>query len=342
MPLSLIQWPISQAENQFSLELRGAGKMKLTNQQLENFVNRIRLSRDEKGPYAPQIDKLKSNVISAINGMPETKVTRVRRAGSWIKGTALKPRDGFALDVDMVFFLDVSDEMGFDAEELREEVISVLCEAYPNKTKDDFTEGQKTIGVVFRGSGLEVDIVPFVPYKTNPMYGRQPRKALNSGEFKTSVDKQLEFIQDIKDRCQRFTSIVALLKRWRDYQEVTIPSFAIELVIAHLVINNCETANIEYALVNFFEFISAPINRNLMITFPNAHGHALPTSIPHISDPTNNENNVLEKTEDWNGAIKKAEAAFETLCYAQARGGLVETIEPWKEIMGPNFNIEDA
>lgn len=316
--------------------------MKLTNQQLENFASRIRLSRDEKGPYADQIDNLKSNVINAINGMPETKVTRVRRAGSWIKGTALKPRDGFALDVDMIFFLDVDNEMNFDAEELRGEIINVLCEAYPNKAKEDFTEGQKTIGVVFKGSGLEVDVVPFIPYKTNPAYGRQPRKALNSGEFTTSVDKQLEFIQDIKNRYRPFTNIVALLKQWRNYKEVEIPSFAIELIISHMVINNHATADIEQALVDFFAYVSASENQNLEIKFPNGYDYAQPISHPHISDPTNNKNNVLDKTEDWNAVIKKSETAFETLSYAHVRKEQEETIELWKEVMGLSFNIEEA
>jgi len=274
--------------------------------------------------------------------MPETKVTRVRRAGSWIKGTALKPRDGFALDVDMVFFLDVSDEMGFDAEELREEVISVLCEAYPNKTKEDFTEGQKTIGVVFRGSGLEVDIVPFVPYKANPEYGRQPRKSLNSGEFTTSVDKQLEFIQDIKNHYRHFTSIVALLKQWRNYKEVEIPSFAIELIISHMVINNHVTTDIEQSLVEFFAYVSAAENQNLEIVFPNGHGHAQLINYPHISDPTNNENNVLEKLKDWDAVIKRAETALETLSYAHVREEQEETIKLWKEVMGPSFNIKEV
>ena len=75
--------------------------------------------------------------------------------------------------------------------------------------------GKKTIGIVFRGSGLEVDIVPFIPEKGNTTYGRQPEKKLNSGEFKTSVDKQLDFTKKIKSKCSNFTSVVRILKSWR-------------------------------------------------------------------------------------------------------------------------------
>ena len=66
--------------------------MQYTNQQLINFVNRIKLTQEQKSSYTNQIDNLKDNVLKAVNGMENTKVTRVRRAGSWKKGTALAPK----------------------------------------------------------------------------------------------------------------------------------------------------------------------------------------------------------------------------------------------------------
>ncbi|MCZ0932914.1 MAG: nucleotidyltransferase, partial [Oligoflexia bacterium] len=209
--------------------------MEYTNQQLGNYVNQIKLTRDKKLSYTQQVDNLKDKVSKAINDIENTKVTSVRKAGSWKKGTALAPKGDYPLDVDMVFFLNIEESTSFDAEELRSEIIKVLCKAYPNKIESDFTDGQKTVGVVFKGSGLEIDIVPFIPEKGNTTYGRQPRKRLNSGEFKTSVNKQLDFINRLKNKNPYFTYIVHILKSWRNYKELELSSFSIELVVAYLI-----------------------------------------------------------------------------------------------------------
>ena len=122
----------------------GRFTVEYTNQQLTNFVNRIKLSQEKKSSYTNQIENLIENVRKAINEMENTKVTRIKRAGSWRKGTALAPKGENPLDIDMVFFVEVEEDTSFDAEELREEVIDVLCEAYPNKKRSDFTEVELT------------------------------------------------------------------------------------------------------------------------------------------------------------------------------------------------------
>lgn len=313
--------------------------MEYTNQQLNNYVNRIKLTQEKKSSYANQIDNLINNVLEAVKAMESTKVTRVIRAGSWKKGTALAPKGDYPLDIDMVFFLDLEEDISFDAEELRDEMIDVLCEAYPNKEKSDFTEGQKTIGVVFRGSGLEVDIVPFIPDKGNTSYGRQPRKKLNSGEFKTSVDKQLDFISKIKGKCSIFTSIVRILKSWRNHQELELSSFSIELAVAKLIQKGrISGSSINQAIINFFEFFG---NGNpKKVYFAGAIGPENGNA-PWIADPTNNENNTIKLSEsEWDEVVEVAENGFETISYAQTVQETGKTLVLWKEVFGPSFNIK--
>ena len=264
--------------------------MEYTNQQLNNYVNRIKLTQEKKSSYTNQVDNLKDNVLKAVNGMENTKVTNVKRVGSWKKGTALAPKGDYPLDIDMVFYLDLEEDTSFDAEELREEIIDVLCEAYPNKERSDFTDGKKTIGVVFRGSGLEVDIVPFIPEKGNTTYGRQPEKKLNSGEFKTSVDKQLDFTRKIKDKNSNFTSIVRILKSWRNYKELELSSFSIELLVAYLIEEKrISNSSINQAIITFFEFLGS--DNSVEVYFSDAIGPQK-GSTPWIADPTNNENTI--------------------------------------------------
>lgn len=313
--------------------------MEYTNQQLLNYVSQIKLTNEKKLSYSNQIDTLKDNVLKAVDDMDNTKVTKVKRAGSWKKGTALAPKGDYPLDIDMVFYLDVEEQTTFDAEDLREEIIQVLCKAYPNKEESDFTDGEKTIGVVFRGSGLEIDIVPFIPDKGDTTYGRQPRKKINSGEFRTSVDEQLRFIGDIKSECSTFTSIVRILKSWRNYQELELSSFSIELIVAHLIIEGriLDSVSINRSVISFFEFLGndSPVE----VYFPCAIG-GCGNDIPCIADPTNNENNTVSLSKgEWDEVTEFAEQGFETISYAGQVQETGKTLDLWKEIFGPSFNI---
>ena len=314
--------------------------MEYTNQKLNNYVDRIKLSREKMSSYANQIDNLKGNVVSAVNGMENTKVTKVRRAGSWKKGTALAPKGDYPLDIDMVFYLGLDEDTSFDAEVPRKEVMDVLSKAYPQKERGDFTEGKKTIGVVFRGSGLEIDIVPFVPGKGNTTYGRQPHKELNSGDFKTSVDKQLDFIREIQDEHANFTSIVRILKSWRNYQELELSSFSIELAIANLLIKGrTSVSSMNQAIVSFFEFFGK--GTPVQVYFPGAIGER-DGSAPWIADPTNNENNTVRLSRaEWDEVVEASENAFETLSYAQTVLETGITLDLWKEVFGPSFNVQE-
>lgn len=314
--------------------------MEYSNSQLLNYVNRIKLTQKKKSSYSQQIDNLKGNVIKAVNSMENAKIIKVKRAGSWKKGTALAPKGNLPLDVDLVFYLDVEEDTSFDAEELRDYIIDVLCEAYPNKSRSDFTGGSKTIGIVFKGSGLEVDIVPFIPDKGNTSYGRQPRKKLNSGEFKTSVDKQLKFSTDLRNNFSTYTPTVRIIKAWRNFQELELSSFSIELGMAYLgKTGQLSNGSICSGLIAFFELFGS--GNPLQIFFPGAVG--LKTDdYPWIADPTNNENNTLNlSTQEWQEVVDSAEFGFETISYARVVRETGKTLDLWKDVFGPSFSVEE-
>ena len=315
--------------------------MELTNQEILNFVGRIKLPPEKKDACISQVNALKAKVEKAIGGMPSAKVVKVIQAGSFRKGTALKPWGDNPLDVDMVFFVKVDDRAKFDAEELRREIISVLRAAYPGKQYGDFSNGKKTVGIVFRGSGLEVDIVPFIPDRENSKYGRQPRKKLHSGEFRTSVEKQLEFIHDVKSRWGSFAPAVRMVKWWRNRKGLELPSFAAELLFAHLfgIGRIGAGTGIERALVDFFEFVSA--NPDMRIGFRGAIGD-LPGGAPIVADPTNNANNVLGNTapDEWAEVVDAANFAFERIHHAAVVDGKIRTIEIWREVF-EQFQIQE-
>ncbi len=182
--------------------------------------------------------------------------------------------------------------------------------------------------------------MPFIPEKGNTTYGRQPRKKINSGEFKTSVDKQLDFINKIKNNCSNFTSIVRILKSWRNYKELELSSFSIELIVAHLVeIGRVSNDPINQVIITFFEFLGN--GYPVKVYFSGAIGSQTENA-PWVADPTNNENNTINMSNDeWDEVVKVAEQSFETLSYGKIVQENGKTLDLWKEIFGPGFNIQE-
>lgn len=322
--------------------------MKLTNAQLQNFISRIKLKRDNMPRYRNQIENLISKLEERIKNDNSTglRVTRVLRAGSWKKGTILRPTGDFPIDIDLVFFIEGSETSRDDVHKLHDFVIEYLKSIYPTKDiyKDVDAEGKtKSVKIKFTGTGLEVDIVPVVPITELDGYVWQPERGW-TGTYITSVDGQLEFARARKNANSSFTSVVRAVKWWRNYQELDeiLKSFTIELIASHLELTKGVETNIEEALIRFFEFVSS--GKLKEISF-NGAINKIPqhSNLIYVADPTNNENCTTKKivNNNWNEILEAAEEAYETLTIAQARGAMCDTVSEWKSVFGPNFNIDE-
>ena len=65
-------------------------------------------------------------------------MTKVLQAGSWRKGTALKPRDGQEIDIDLAVFLNVEEATKSDIAGLHSLIVSLLA--------DIVADGRQTLG----------------------------------------------------------------------------------------------------------------------------------------------------------------------------------------------------
>jgi hypothetical protein len=208
--------------------------MELTNIQLKNFIDRIRLSPDAMPKYRTQITNLRDKLQAKIDADENTglKVTRFIIAGSWKKHTVLRPKGEHPVDVDLVLFVSGNESLQADVNKLHDFVVQYLREIYPTKEVGDVeAEGKtKAIRIIFKGSGLEVDIVPVVPLPKPATYVWQPERG-GSGQYITSIDGQLNHAAAARKRSPLYTSVVRALKYWRNHQELKpeLTSFAIEL-----------------------------------------------------------------------------------------------------------------
>lgn len=326
--------------------------MKLNNNELGHFVDKIKLQKDNMSKYRDQINNLKSKLEDRIKNDESTgmKVSKYLLAGSWKKHTILKATGDNPIDIDLVLFVSGDDNIQNDLKKVHDYIVKYLEEIYPTKDilNDVDAEGNtKSITIRFSGSGLEVDIVPVVPISEPDRYVWQPQRG-GGGKYITSVENHLDFSVSLRKANPSYTSIVRAIKWWKNYKELKpygneggISSYAIELIVGYLDSTKGVESNIEEAIIRFFQFLSES-------TFPDIQfTHAI-NNIPYyntaiyIADDTNNENNAAKKINNskWDEIKEEAEEAFDTLNLAQDRNNEGDTIKEWKSVFGPTFNIK--
>lgn len=313
--------------------------MKLNNTQLINFKERIKFSDEDKRKYQLQIDNLISSMQAKIDERTDTTVIKVLQAGSWRKGTIIKPLDDKPIDIDLVFFLDINFSNYSTFQEINKLMIPILKSIYSQKNNDDFWSNPKTAGLEFVASGLNVDIVPVRETDVTD-YVQQPD--VHNNRFFTSPKLQLKFISDRKIANPNFSTIVRILKKWKNFQGISLSSFAIELIISHLEIVQGVETNIEESLLRFFKLLGK--KQFPTITFNAPYGTCKPDgSFVYIADPTYNENNVIRylTKNDWDLIREKANTAFDTLILSNEEEYITPAISLWKELFGSEFNVDE-
>jgi hypothetical protein len=327
--------------------------MKLTNTQLQNFIGRIKLKEENMQKYRDQISNLKGSLEKKIRDDKRTgmKVTKYLLAGSWKKRTILRPTGENPIDIDLVLYVEGDESLKDDLKKLHDFIVEYLHDIYPNKDIDQDVDAEgntKSIKITFSGTGLELDIVPVVPISNASEYVYQPQRGGGGKRYVTSVTKQLAFARERKEENTSFTSIVRAIKWWKNYKELKpigdepgLSSFVIELILSHLELTEGIENDIESGIIRFFRFVSDP--NFPMIKFKDAI-NTVPATFDtpiYVADPTNNDNNAARKLENsiWKEVIIEANDAFDSLFIAQSKISEGDTIEEWKHVFGPKFNI---
>lgn len=317
--------------------------MQLTDEQLHTYIQDVlSFGPEQKQEYQAQIDNLKQALTNAIHDNTTLGVTKINQAGSWRKGTALRPSGDQDVDIDLIVYLDVSEAKRGDVAALHEVILRLLRAAYPQKDPADFTPAKKTVGIEFRTSGLLVDLVPVVPVKSPAGFVWQPEVG-GGGTFQTSPDGQLEFIRACKEKDGRFVHVVRLAKRWRTYAELdALSSFTIELLVAHLDRVQGVLGSTEAAFRRFLRYV-AQNGLCDVVTFPGAiRTVAKDQAVVRICDPTNNENNVTARMTDpeRREIVAAAHAAYQAVNHAASVERKGDTLALWRGVLGPQFDFE--
>jgi hypothetical protein len=194
--------------------------MTLNDAQLGVFVSKVlHLGPGKRKEFLDQVDNLIRQLGKKIAEDASFKVKGFKKTGSLMKGTVLKPKGDFGVDADVAVFLDISESEKGDVDKLHAIIRKLLIAVYPTKSSSEFQIQPRTLGIHFNVSGLDVDLVPVIPIPSEPDYGWQPSSE-GGQPIKTSIQRQLDFIKKRRDADPRFKSIVRLLKKWRNENEL--------------------------------------------------------------------------------------------------------------------------
>lgn len=316
--------------------------MQLTDTQINVFVDKVlKLPPGKRQEYLDQVDYLIGRMQAKIDEDSSFAVKKFTKTGSLRKGTVLKPRGDNGVDADVAVDLDVSEASKEDLDSLHGIILSLLWAVYPQKRREDFTIQPRTLGIHFRESGLDVDLVPVIPIASEPGYGWQP-SARGAPLLKTSVQGQLDFIKARSDADPRYRTLVRLVKGWRNAQELdSLRSFGIELILAYLQDTEGVAENLEKGLLRFFRYV-AQTELKEPISFPeNGRVTDHPDDVVVVLDPVNKNNNVAARLTDdeRREIVLRATEAWELITTARRNAFKGETVEYWKEVFGRSFLI---
>ncbi|AMN46035.1 DNA polymerase [Steroidobacter denitrificans] len=303
--------------------------------------NRVNLPKEKADEFRAQAKRLRDRLETYLSEHPDFTLKKMMLAGSLAKGTALRSLN----DIDVACYISGTDAPR-DVVALLEYLAVRLRKAFPNFSPDQVQPQTYSVTVSFRGTGLDVDVVPIL-YDGDPnWYGNLVSQ--DDGSFlNTNIPLHLEFIRKRK-RAQpdHFSQVVRLIKFWAARMKAAdegfrFKSFMIELILAHLCDQGLSFADYPEALQHFFTYLARTDLREKIVftdNYPASSVEAFNHRI-QIIDPVNAANNVSQLYTDANASAiyEAALDAGDAIDSALAAPTKQETVYYWQKVFGTSF-----
>lgn len=302
---------------------------------------RVNLPKDKADEYRSQVRRLRDRLEAYLNEHPDFTLRKMLLSGSLAKGTALRSLN----DIDVAVYVSGS-EAPHDVRALLDYLAERLRKAFPNFRPEQVQPQTYSVTVSFRGSGLDVDVVP-VLYDGDPDWRGQLISQDDGSFLETSIPCHLEFARRRKAAHEHdFAQVVRLVKQWVRHVKATrdgfrFKSFMVEMVCAHLSDTGADFADYPEALQHFFTYL-AKTNLRDRIVFadfypPKSVGKF--TEPVQIIDPVNANNNVarLYTAAQADAIADAALDAGDAIDAALAAPTKQETVRYWQHVFGSSF-----
>lgn len=304
---------------------------------------KVNLPKDKADEYRAQARRLRERLETFLEEHPDFALKKMMISGSLAKGTALRSIN----DIDLACYIS-----GAEAPHATADLLNYLVErlrnAFPNFSQDQVQPQTYSVTVSFRGSGLDVDVVPIL-YDGDPKwYGDLVSQ--DDGTFlETSIPLHLEFIRKRK-RAQKnhFAQVVRLIKYWamknkREHPSFRFKSFMVELILAHLCDQGMDFSDYPEALQHFFTYVARSDMRE-RIVFGDYYNPSTVGSLPdpvQVIDPVTSSNNVsrLYSNAHADAIVETALDAGDAIDAALAAPTKQETLYYWQKVFGSAFQV---
>jgi tRNA nucleotidyltransferase (CCA-adding enzyme) len=302
---------------------------------------RVNLPKDKADEYRAQVRRLREKLEGYLAEHPDFTLKKMLLAGSLAKGTALRSLN----DIDVACYIsgadapkDVASLLNYLAERLRK--------AFPNFSADQVKPQTYSVTVSFRGTGLDVDVVPIL-YSGNPQWYGNLVSQDDGSLLETNIPLHLAFIKKRKQaQPDHFTQVVRLVKAWArlaksEREGFRFKSFMIELILARLSDRGLDFSDYPEALQHFFTYVAQSNMREKIVfedCYPAAEVAAFSTPV-QIIDPVNAKNNVsrLYSDVDADAIVDAAMTAGDAIDAALAATTKEKTVYYWQKLFGSSF-----
>jgi len=204
------------------------------------------------------------------------------------------------------------------------------------------------VTVSFRGTGLDVDVVPIL-YSGDPQWYGNLVSQEDGSLLETSIPLHLEFTRKRKKAQEaHFSQVVRLVKFWarnmkRERDGFRFKSFMVEMILSHLCDQGLDLSDYPEALQHFFTYV-ARSNMRERIVFGDYYEKARVGTFSEtvqIIDPVNAKNNVgrLYTTAQADAIVDAALDAGDAIDAALAAPTKQETLYYWQKIFGSSFQV---
>lgn len=255
---------------------------------------KVNLPQDQANVYRAQARRLREKLTGHLAEHPDFALRKMLLSGSLAKGTALRSIN----DIDVACYVSGSDAP-HDIRGLLDYLAERLRTAFPNISPDQIQPQTYCVTVSFKGTGLDVDVVPIL-YDGDPQWYGNLVSQDDTSFLKTSIPLHLEFCRARKTAHPvHFAQVVRLLKFWSrrlkaQRQGFRFKSFMIELIMAKLADGGQDFSDYPEAMQAFFTLLAGG-GLDQLIVFDDYYA---PSTVPgstdpvRIIDPVNAENNV--------------------------------------------------
>jgi hypothetical protein len=305
--------------------------------------DRVNLPKDNAAEYRAQVNRLRDRLESYLAEHPDFTLRKMLLSGSLAKGTALRSLN----DIDVACYISGANAPE-DVPKLLEYLAERLRNAFPNFSPEQVKPNTYSVTVSFKGTGLDVDVVPII-YRGDPDWYGDLVSRENGSFLKTCIPRHLAFIRKRKTAHETdFAQVARLIKFWaaklkREDESFRLKSFMIELVLAQLSDRGLQFSDYTEALQHFFTYVSRTRLRE-RIVFGDYYDPAVVTSFPEpvkIIDPVNAKNNVAKlytsaQADAIVSAACEAGDAIDAALYAPTKQ---ETLRYWQKVFGSVFQV---